>query len=287
MRITEIVPWLLAGLPLLSCADPAGVLPLDAETRALRATEARAAAQLEAAYGESARVQRIFGVGPRVLVGVATEEAVPDSDVVPPVAIAAWDEAKGALEPVTEAADYREALSLGERTALVTSRGELVLRDEDGTERILAGGVRGDLAYAADGERLAFTLGAPNREHETAVAVSDLEGNVTVLADAPGVDDRPALSPDGNTVVFVSGRTGVASFYRTTLEGAPPVQLTNVGIALGVPRKGPPPGFVPPPVVGDRVQWLSDDVIRYDAGGGELWTLDIRTGAGAREGGAK
>ncbi len=289
LRLPHDLPsaWLLAGLLLLPACDPSGADPADAETRTLRATEARIAADLEATYGPSARVQRIYGTGSSVLLGVAQEELVPDSDVVPAVAVAAFDPETGALQPITQDASYREALAVGERVALVTDAGDLVLRERDGRERLLLQGVRGDLAASADGKHILLTLGTLNDEDLTSVAVTDLEGNVRVLADGPGVDNRPTLSPDGETVVFVSGRTGIASFYRTTLQGDEPVQITNAHIKAGVPRGSAPAGFIPPPVRGDQVEWLSDDVIRYDAGGGELWTLNVRSGAGAVVGGAK
>lgn len=253
----------------------------------LRATDERVAARLHNAYGDTARVQRIYGVGSRVLLGVALDDLLPDSDVVPAVAVASYDRDTDSIDVITREAAYREALPVGDHTALVTKAGSLSLLQPDGVERPLLAGVRGDLALSADGERLALTLGESHHDGDTAVAVTDLEGNVTVLADGQGVDDRPALSPDGETVVFVSGRTGIASFYRTTLRGDAPVQLTNVGIEAGIVRDADPAGFVPPPVVADRIEWLSDDVIRYDAGDGEMWTLDVRTGAGARERGVK
>lgn len=276
---------LLSSLVVVSCGgDQEDPHALDAEQRTLRDTEERLSSRLQARYGETARVQRVFGTGPRVLLGIALEEPMPESDVVPSVAVAAYDAEADAFDLLTDEATYREATPLGQHTALVSATGELSLLAQDGSQRPLLQGVRGDIAVSVDGRRLALTLGAPNREHETAVAVADLEGNVAVIADAPGVDDRPTLSPDGETLVFVSGRTGIASCYRTTVHGDPPVQLTNVGIKAGVPRSEDPPGFVPPPVVADRIEWLNDDVIRYDAGGGELWTLHVRTGLGAREG---
>lgn len=284
-RKRSYLSLLLSSLVAVSCGgDQEDTPPLDAEQRTLRDTEERLSSRLQARYGERARVQRVFGTGPRVLLGIALEEPLPESDVIPSVAVAAYDREADTIDVITQKVTYREATPVGQHTALVSATGELSLLADDGSQRALLEGVRGDVAASVDGRHLALTLGAPNREHETAVAVTDLEGNVAVIADAPGVDDRPTLSPDGETLLFVSGRTGIASFYRTTVHGDPPVQLTNVGIKAGVPRTEDPPGFVPPPVVADRVEWLSDDVIRYDAGGGELWTLHVRTGLGAREG---
>ena len=59
--------------------------------------------------------------------------------------------------------------------------------------------------------------------------------------------DRPALSPDGELVAFVSGRTGIASVFVVPFAGGDALQLTNVGIERpGAPGQAPV-GFVPPP----------------------------------------
>ena len=110
---------------------------------------------------------------------------------------------------------------------------------------------------------------------------------MALLADGDGVDDRPAISPDGQTVVFVSGRTGIASLWRTSVDGAEPVQITNAHIEAGVERQGDPEGFIPPPMRSDRLEWVSQDVVRYDAGDGEYWEVNVRTGEGHLAGGAR
>ncbi|MDP2308090.1 MAG: hypothetical protein Q8P18_18850 [Pseudomonadota bacterium] len=69
-----------------------------------------------------------------------------------------------------------------------------------------------------------------------------------------GSEDRPVHSPDGRRVAFISGRTGIASWWVVDLPGPDglPVpeasgrQVTNVGVTRGRPGKAPP-GFVPPP----------------------------------------
>jgi len=82
-------------------------------------------------------------------------------------------------------------------------------------------------------------------------------------------------------VVFVSGRTTVASFYVTTVDGAQARQLTNQGLENWMLFEGVPASFVPPPVSNHHMEWVSDDVLRYNAGGGEFWKLNVRTGQAA------
>ncbi|RYZ45310.1 MAG: hypothetical protein EOO72_04410, partial [Myxococcaceae bacterium] len=160
--------------------------------------------------------------------------------------------------------------------------GTLRMRDAHGQDRLLARGVGGDLFPTAKGDALVATL-LMNSEgpHETAVGLIDLQGRVKVLADGPGVDATPSISPDGKTVVFVSGRTSVASFYVTDVEGAPARQLTNVGLENYMLFGGPPKEFVPPPVSSHHMEWMDADVLRYNAGGGAFWKINVRTGHAA------
>lgn len=258
------------------------------ETEELATTEHALGSRLQQEFGPSARVQRTIQDKQTVILGISTQGLLPDSDVVPAMALATYDRATQSLSVLAREEEYREARVLGQGAAILNARGELSLRQADGSRKVLAENVRGDLSPSADEKTLAMTLRGANGDNgETAVAVSDLNGELRVIADSNGVDDRPSLSPDGKTVVFVSGRTGVASLWRTTLAGGEPVQITNLGIQAGVARNGPPEGFVPPPVMGDRVQWLSNDTLRYDAGGGEYWRVNVFTGTAVQEGGSR
>jgi hypothetical protein len=256
------------------------------EVSLLGELQSRLSERLELKFGQGARVQQVFGRGPEVLLGVTLEAPVADSDVRRRVALATFRRDTDSLELVAERAEYKEARQLRAGLALVTADGELRLRGADGREQTLATDVKGEVSDAP-GQRLVATLeGGSRPKGDSAIFVADASGQLTVLADAEGVDDRPSVSPDEKTVVFVSGRTGVASLWLTTLDGAEPVQLTNRGLESGVAREGPPEGFVPPPVMADGLEWVSKDVVRYDAGDGELWTVNVRTGEARREGGA-
>jgi len=146
---------------------------------------------------------------------------------------------------------------------------------------VLAQKVGGDLFPTAKGDALVATMAGNGEGHETSVAIIDMNGRVKVLADGPGIDATPSISPDGKTVVFVSGRTSVASFFVTTVDGAAPKQLTNIGMESHMLFGGAPEGFVPPPVSSHHMEWVSDDVLRYNAGGGEFWKINVRTGQAA------
>jgi TolB protein len=243
-------------------------------------------ARIEEKFGKGARLQRMFGFGDAALLGIALEGQVEESDVRQPLALAQYQEASGTLTVIAQQAEFREALVLPASTALLTASGELKLRAQDGAERTLGSHVKGDLVSAPRGGLLFTTENEQAGEGETAVVLAGADGTQRTLADGEGVDDRASVSSDGVTVVFVSGRSGIASLWRTTIDGAAPVQLTNAAIVAGVEREGAPEGFVPPPVSADRLEWVSADVVRYDAGDGELWEVNVRTGAATREGGA-
>lgn len=243
-------------------------------------------ARIEEKFGKEARLQRMFGLGESGLLGISLEAQVSDSDVRQPMALAHYQASSGTLTVLAEKAEFKEALVLAESTALVTAAGELKLRAPDGTERSIVGGVKGDLVKAPAGGLLFTVEDALVGEGESAVVLTDSQGQLRTLADGAGVDDRPSVSSDGVTVVFVSGRSGIASLWRTTIDGAPAVQLTNAAIVAGLERVGAPEGFVPPPVSADRLEWISADVVRYDAGDGELWEVDVRTGVATLQGGA-
>lgn len=132
------------------------------------------------------------------------------------------------------------------------------------------------VAYVREGGELAIAVGdAPPRHVDDAVdprvgfggevlyyAKEGLAGEtdlwrVRLDGSAPervtewvGSEDRPVVSPDGARLAFVSGRSGVASWWVVRVDGALPVsegtQLTNR--ALGPRRPGlAPTGFEPPP----------------------------------------
>lgn len=87
-----------------------------------------------------------------------------------------------------------------------------------------------------------------------------------------GSEDRPLLSPDARRLAFVSGRTGIASWWVVSLDGALPIppeaglQLSNIGVEQAPRSPGHPPvGFVPVPD-GTPMSWI-DDRISWEAQG--------------------
>jgi TolB protein len=274
----------LAVMALAATSASAGERMNPADVRRIEKARERLVPAVAREFGAKARFIQLYGHGRGAMAGVVAEipEQAPATDDLPLLAIVHYDETTGAVRVVDRQFKYREARSVGPSVALLDGQGNLRLREANGRERVLAQRVGGDLFPTAKGDALVATLlGGGTEEHETSVALIDLKGNVKVLADGPGVDAVPAISPDGKTVVFVSGRTTVASFYVTTVDGAEPRQLTNLGLENWMLFEGVPASFVPPPVSSHHMEWVSEDVLRYNAGGGEFWKLNVRTGQAA------
>jgi Tol biopolymer transport system component len=96
-----------------------------------------------------------------------------------------------------------------------------------------------DPAFSPDGSRIAFTsttLHGGRRD----IAVMDADGtNVTRLANSPGSESRAQFTPDGNSVVFQSDRTGHSQLYTQPITGSVAVQLTQEPGANTLPAVSP------------------------------------------------
>ena len=150
--------------------------------------------------------------------------------------------------------------------------GKLVLYERTGPRR-LGGEVVGLPAIDARARRLVFSH-APQARPETeiaAVACSDgAWGEPRSLAPGPGSPDRPAISPDGEQVVWVSGASGLPSLWTVAFTGGELRQISNQGLERATQPGQPPAGFIAPPEQGParvdpmgqgsyRVSWQGAD----------------------------
>jgi hypothetical protein len=126
------------------------------------------------------------------------------------------------------------------RVAAVDADARLVLVEE-GRRRPLLDHVVG-VPVVLDERRLIAARETEPGETDLWVVADDGTPPRAVAA-APGADDSPQILPDGR-VVFISGRSGVASLWIVEASpGAAPRQLTNVGERPGALSSS----FVPPP----------------------------------------
>lgn len=163
----------------------------------------------------------------------------------------------------------------GRWTAAVTAGG--ALRVESGSEghapRHDDRDVLPELAWSPDSRLLAYPRLRDGAETELMVLDLTGEAPAAALIAWPCSSDRPAFSPDGRRLAFVSGCTGVASLWAVEVAAGAgsAVQLTNVGVErVPHPPGQPPEGFIPVPSAGG-LTWGADG-LRWTAGGQD-WTV--------------
>jgi len=108
------------------------------------------------------------------------------------------------------------------------------------------------------------------RPFPTAVCVYEPRSGQLTRVTHGTLDSCPVLAPDGRHIVFVSGRSGIASFWVVPAAGGEAVQLTNFGDAIDA-------SFVPVPAgtpIWDRTSGLILFEIHY-GGRGEVWALRL------------
>jgi hypothetical protein len=100
------------------------------------------------------------------------------------------------------------------------------------------GGMQGHPYWHPDGVRLvhfasAATAWDASRQFSTERAPSQLHwldtrtGAASPLTEGPYTDERPAVTPDGRAVVFVSNRSGRLNLWRVDADGSGLTQLTD------------------------------------------------------------
>lgn len=80
-----------------------------------------------------------------------------------------------------------------------------------------------DVAVSRDGQ-VAFSS---NRSGDYEIWISDIEGKMLQITDNPGMDGKPAWSPDGTTLIFESSREGGPNLWKVSLADAELKKLTE------------------------------------------------------------
>ncbi|MDR0967201.1 MAG: hypothetical protein LBM75_12020 [Myxococcales bacterium] len=135
----------------------------------------------------------------------------------------------------------------------------------------------GDFAFDVSGNRIALVrLG--DTDDATAIDLVTRDGAVErrLVDRSAGVLWLPLFTPDGQSLVYLSGETGLASFWRVDLDGQNRRQLTNQNVrpeAGGVLSQD----FVPPAERRESMRFVGPSMLEFETGP-ERWQLDIETG---------
>jgi hypothetical protein len=206
---------------------------------------------------------RLDARGDDVLVGVLRQAPGVDSEAPDDLQIREVDVKTGASRVRLE---HAQTAAYSPAGLLAVEGGRLRLHTEKGV-RTLLDHVAPDLALDPTGQWLAVVVRSPAFALDTDVVLMPaIGGTPRVLAAFPGsAEDRPFFTPDARRVAFVSGKSGLASWWKVDLKpGAQPEQVTNVGLQA---RGGLPESFVPVPVDRASVRFEGASTLVYEAAG--------------------
>jgi TolB protein len=198
---------------------------------------------------------------------------MPESDAPPEYEL--W--LRGPASVPTPIATGARSAVLGSDAVFVVGSDGVLRRIRDGRAVTLVDRVLGRPALRGDREIVVARAG--DEPGESDLFLVDEVGQSRALAPARGPDDLPVVLPD-RRVVFVSGRTTVASLFVVDPDTGALEQLTNRGLVAGRGLSG----FVPPPA---RSLEFFEGALRYDAGHGDHWQVQLETGRAERIGGGR
>lgn len=234
------------------------------------AAPADRAAKLETIAGEGARVVAHFGLRDgRELLGVQRRapSALSPSTAQLILVERSGDELRPIAQEVAHAAWAPDGTILYLQRGVTTREG--LLLEANGEERRTLLRDLADFAVSPKGE-LAVVRRLP--EYRFSIALHARDGRLVrtlLIEDAPL--STPFFTPDGRTLLYVSGRTGLLSLFALPTEGGEPRQLTNVSVR----RIGP--DYLSPPLTRSSVKFLDAARLRYEVRGG---TVEVDVAAG-------
>jgi WD40 repeat protein len=133
-------------------------------------------------------------------------------------------------DPLSKVPDFMYVSNATGGTQLYTWHG--------GTSALFPGSVAGDQEPQTAAGKVVFTsyrISAANAE----IFIANQDGsNLLRLTTDTHTDNQPSLSPDGNTVVFTSTRSGTSRVWTMGADGSNPTAL-NTGSTTDVPESAP------------------------------------------------
>ena len=107
-----------------------------------------------------------------------------------------------------------------------------------GTVTLFPASIAGDVEPQSGGGKIVFTsyrISAGNPE----IYIANLDGsNALRLTSDPATDKQPSISPDGQTVIFTSNRSGTSRIWAMGADGSNPTAI-NTGSDTDIPETAP------------------------------------------------
>ncbi len=126
-------------------------------------------------------------------------------------------------------------------------------------------------AISPDGSQIAFAGSAPGSMRHDVYTVPIAGGTPRRLTDDPASDAGPMWSPDGQTIYFVSDRSGGFEIYAMASDGSGQRVVGQSSGILGRPAVSPDGGAL---VYTRRVAGTqSGEIVRFDLESGDLTVL--------------
>lgn len=161
---------------------------------------------------------------------------------------------------------YRIVTSKTGALAVVTATSELHIKAPNGTLTRLQTKTGHQPQFSPSGTHLVYVHQQSMSNHTLLWHEVSTGKQIALVSRGPMND--PVVSPDGTSVIYTSSITGIASLWKTDLQGNHK-QLTNIGIQPGQGR--PPIGFLPTPAGRHPTLWAGEWLV-FDAGGA-LWAV--------------
>ena len=162
------------------------------------------------------------------------------------VAASCGSDSTGPVDPLSKVPDFVFVSNSSGSNQLYTWH--------QGTVTLFQSSIAGDVEPQSAAGKVVFTS-YRNSFLNAEIYIANRDGsNAIRLTDTAGTDHQPSLSPDGQTVVFASTRSGTSRIYTMNADGSNPTALAT-GSTADIPESNP----------------------RYSPGGGRILISSPRT----------
>ena len=163
------------------------------------------------------------------------------------------------------------------KTYFSDNSNHLKVLDASGSVKTIAENVDADFTFDKTGKQILVV-----RPLENDITTMDLirtDGKLIHHILPEGNNFMPRFTPDGKSILFASGDTGIISWYLVDIQGTNKRQLTNIGMVPGQMTDD----FVPIMSTPQKAEFIDDTHFKY-LDGNDVWILDITTGHASKPG---